>query len=203
MMNQVYNLVPILRHRGSLEVVANQSEGYGTRNDGESVANVPRRDSGANCINSMVQKVFPLSSIVFYVKHTAFLPSFSYALLHLTVLSFSGRMIAFLLAMGYSPLAIGVARTVSTVAELSATWISSRITRHFGSVTSGSISIAWETIWLSFGVGCYMIGGRLALAGLVAGVILSRIGLWGFDLAVQDIIQRVSFAFIHSLCFES
>lgn len=143
----------------------------------------------------MLHRIFPVTSIALYVKHSAFLPSFSYAFLHFTVLSFSGRMIAFLVASGYSSFNVGAARTVSTVAELSATWISPVVMARLGSRRSGAVSISWQAVWLTFGVACFLLNGRtdtLALTGLIGGVVLSRIGLWGFDLAVQIIIQDVS-----------
>jgi solute carrier family 40 (iron-regulated transporter), member 1 len=47
-----------------------------------------------------------------YFKHPAFLPSFAGALLYLTVLSFAGQMVTYLVAAGYSSTHIGIARTV-------------------------------------------------------------------------------------------
>ena len=37
-----------------------------------------------------------------------------------------------------------------------------------------------------------------SVSGLVGGVILSRVGLWGYDLAAQNIIQDVRFLFLCS-----
>lgn len=144
----------------------------------------------------MLRRTVPLSSIGLYARSPAFLPSLSYAFLHLTVLSFSGRMIAFLLASGYAPFHVGLARLVSTAAELSATWISPRLTARVGCVRAGSWSVAWQTGSLTLGVALYLTvqGG---VTGLVAGVVLSRIGLWGFELAVANIIQDVSLLLVY------
>lgn len=197
---QVYHLVPQLAQRVTKEAAVDESDGYAMVSQEESAtdgdAPAPRAWGSSPGVLSMLRQIFPWSSIVLYVQHKAFLPSLAYAFLHLTVLSFSGRMIAFLLAVGYTSLAVGVARTVSTVAELSATWISPRLMKRLGRVRSGSASIVWEAAWLSFGVGCFVVGGdgKVALIGLVAGVILSRVGLWGVDLAVQNIVQNVSVA---------
>jgi iron-regulated transporter 1 len=197
----VYHLVPRLAERPTKEAAVGESDGYAMVSQEESVtdgdAPAPRARVSPGVL-SMLRQIFPWSSIVLYAKHKAFLPSLAYAFLHLTVLSFSGRMIAFLLAVGYTSLAVGVARTVSTVAELSATWISPMLMKRLGRVRSGGASIIWEAAWLSLGVGCFMVGGKVALIGLVAGVILSRIGLWGVDLAVQNIVQNVSVAYTWS-----
>ena len=135
--------------------------------------------------------IFPWSAITTYVRHQAFLPSFAYAFLHLTVLSFSGRMIAYLLAEDYGAFNVGAARSISTIAELSATWIAPRITRKLGVVGCGVFSISWQTACLTGGVACFLFAGSMALNGLICGVVLSRIGLWGVDLSVTNIIQDV------------
>jgi iron-regulated transporter 1 len=105
-------------------------------------------------------------------------------------------MIAFLLSVGYGSFEIGIARTMSTVAELSATWISPRVMKRLGAIRTGSVSVAWQAAWLTLGVVVFLAGAKFAVTGLIGGVVLSRIGLWGFDLAVQYIIQEVSARFL-------
>lgn len=141
--------------------------------------------------------VVPVQSIPFYFRHPAFLASVSLALLYLTVLSFSGQMITFLLATGYNSTHVGVARTVSTVFELSATWISPRLIRRIGAVRAGIWSLSWLMMWLAAGVSWFFADWAenktsvLSVSGLVGCVILSRLGLWSYDLAAQNIIQDV------------
>lgn len=187
--SKVYKLIPRLRQQRPSQVTNNYLGSYSFVGTEESEV-----DSTQHNVSSWVsatRRIFPVSSVTLYVKDSAFLPSLAYAFLHFTVLSFSGRMIAFLLAVGYNSFQVGVARAVSTIAELSATWISPRITRRVGCVRSGSWSITWQTAWLTFGVGCFLKGGLPGVTGLVTGVIFSCIGLWGFELAVQNIIQDV------------
>lgn len=140
-------------------------------------------------------RILPWKSFVVYYRNPAFLASLAHGFLHCTVLSFSGRMITFLIFTGFSSLEVGIARTIATVAELSATWISPRVMKRLGSVRTGSVSIAWEAFWLTFGVILFLSGSRFAVTGLITGVVLSRIGLWGFDLAIQFIIQEVCISF--------
>ncbi|TLS20846.1 uncharacterized protein PpBr36_10661 [Pyricularia pennisetigena] len=147
-------------------------------------------------MRGMAYRVLPIDSFPFYFRHPAFLPSFSLALLYLTVLSFSGQMITYLVSVGYSSLHVGVARTVSTVFELSATWIAPRLMKRIGIVRGGIWSLCWQMAWLAAAVAWFFAdasgkgtGGLSSATGLVVTVALSRIGLWGYDLCAQNIIQ--------------
>jgi iron-regulated transporter 1 len=109
-----------------------------------------------------------------YFHHLMFLPSFAGALLYLTVLSFSGQMVTWLLASGYDSTEISVARALSVIFEVLATWVAPWLMGKVGPVRAG--------IWLA--------NWQIA-SGLVGGTILSRVGLRGFDLCVQIIVQEV------------
>lgn len=143
------------------------------------------------------RRLLPFASLPFYFRHPAFLPSFSLAILYLTVLSFSGQMVTFLLAAGYTPLYVGLARTASTVFELSATWVAPRLMGRIGVVRGGIWSLSWQALWLTAATAVFFWaspagGGGGSLTGatcLAAGVALSRIGLWGYDLCAQSIVQ--------------
>jgi iron-regulated transporter 1 len=135
-----------------------------------------------------------------YFQHRAFLPSFSGALLYFTVLSFAGHMITYLLSVGYNSIHIGVARTASVVFELSATWIAPKVMSGIGPIRSGLWFISWQMMCLAAGTGIFW-GAKTPLVsafGLVGGTILSRVGLWGFDLSVQVIVQEVCLEFLQS-----
>ncbi|KAK0713701.1 Ferroporti-1 [Lasiosphaeria miniovina] len=140
------------------------------------------------------------SFLAAYFSHPAFLPSFSLALLYLTVLSFSGQMVTYLMSVGYSPLHVGLVRTASTIFELSATWIGPQVVKRIGVVRGGIWSLCWQMVWLAAGASWFLRGGlgspddagsknMTAATGLVVGVALSRVGLWGFDLCAQNIVQ--------------
>ncbi len=142
--------------------------------------------------------MLPVSSLPFYVKHPAFLASFSLALLYLTVLSFSGQMITYLISVGYTPLYVGIARTASTIFELSATWVAPRLMRRIGIIRGGIWSLCWQMVCLAGGVSWFFsdfhgqgTNSIAAATGLAVGVALSRIGLWGYDLCAQNIVQDV------------
>jgi iron-regulated transporter 1 len=130
----------------------------------------------------------------FYVHHPMFLPSFSLSILYMTVLSFGPQMIAYLLFEGRDASQVGIMRTVSVVVELLTTFVAPRIMSRTGPVRAGSGFIVWQSLCLSIGIYTSLfLGGVAAKAEtmyLITAVILSRIGLWGFDLCVQLIIQH-------------
>ncbi|KPI43466.1 Solute carrier family 40 member 1 [Cyphellophora attinorum] len=138
-----------------------------------------------------------------YFSHRAFRPSLAGALLYFTVLSFSGQMVTFLLAVGFSSLTIACLRTLSVVFEVSATWLAPAAMRRVGAVRAGIWFLSWQGACLAVGVVGFLLLGRDGLGGgrtsgssiaaalsLVAGTILSRVGLWGFDLSTQLIVQE-------------
>lgn len=133
-------------------------------------------------------------SISFYVRHPAFLPSFSLSLLYLTVLSFGAQMIAYLVAVGFTSTSIGLLRTVSAVCELSATWIAPATMDRIGAIRAGIWLLNWQILCIASATIALWVDTTpvIAATGLLMGVIASRVGLWGFDLSAQLLIQEVS-----------
>lgn len=130
-----------------------------------------------------------------YFHHPAFLPSFAGALLYLTVLSFAGQMVTYLLSAGYSATQIGIARTLSVAFEVLATWLAPWLMGRIGPTRSGIWLASWQMICLVAGMAVFWVffdRPTISASGLVGGTILSRIGLRGFDLCTQIIIQEVS-----------
>lgn len=180
---QVYTAVPELRHsqaHGQPEtsnIELHQSEDH-------NVAADPTPHTG---INSTLR---PWKN---YVQNPAFLASFSLSLLYLTVLSFASQMTTYLLTLGYTSTDVSIMRLVSVILELSATcaapWLMSKI----GAVRSGLWFINEQVISIALAVGLFStVKSQAKLAGgaLVLGVCLSRLGLWGFDLSVQYLVQE-------------
>ncbi|KAK5992016.1 Solute carrier family 40 member 1-like protein [Cladobotryum mycophilum] len=181
---QVYRSVPALRRERPF--TEDNSNGATSRGS----------DQPNSRPSPLISRTLPISSLPFYFRHSAFLPSMALALLYLTVLSFSGQMLTFLLAVGYTSAQVGVARTLSTALELSATWVGPKLMKRIGVVRAGIWSLSWQMIWLTAGVGWFLndtFGNRTvstgAAIGLVVGVAMSRVGLWGYDLCAQLIVQ--------------
>ena len=128
------------------------------------------------------------------------MPSFALALLYFTVLSFSGQMLTYLLASHITLWQVGIIRSVSTVFEISATWLAPYLTSRIGVIRAGLWSICWQMGWLASGMSWiffsysqgYPMTTLTPAIGLVVTVALSRVGLWGFDLSAQNIVQDVS-----------
>jgi len=144
-----------------------------------------------------------IPSLRLYFGHPAVVPSFCLSLLYFTVLSFSGQMLTYLLASNINLWQVGIIRGVSTIFELSATWIAPRLMKRIGIIRTGLWSITWQMAWLAGGVSWffYYYGrgspptGLMPAAGLAAAVAFSRVGLWGFDLSAQNIVQDVCSTF--------
>jgi len=130
----------------------------------------------------------------FYYRHRVFLPSFALSLLYFTVLSFGGQMVTYLISTGYSSFYIALVRTLSVIFELSATWIAPRAMKRMDPARAAMWFLSWQMLWLGAAVSFFWAEPVpiIAASGLVAGTILSRIGLWGYDLCAQFIIQEVS-----------
>lgn len=152
-----------------------------------------------NAPNLLQRMLYPLqksiTDFILYVRHRAFLPSFAGALLYLTVLNFGGQMVTFLLASGYKSSIIGIARTLSVACEVSATWIGPWLMSKIGPIRAGLWLSICQLTPLIAGTACYFALHQYpvyAASALVAGTIVSRIGLRGFDLSTQLIVQEVS-----------
>jgi hypothetical protein len=151
-------------------------------------------DSSSSTLFSWIRSL--KQSLTLYFRHPVFLPSFALALLYFTVLSFSGQMVAYLLTIGYTSTHVGLIRTVSVMFEISATWLAPWAMNRIGPIRAGLWFINWQLVCLASAVAIFWATRELPFlsgAGLVAGVITSRIGLWGFDLCVQLIVQDVRY----------
>ncbi|KAL6244568.1 hypothetical protein RBB50_008810 [Rhinocladiella similis] len=140
---------------------------------------------------------FIVDSAKIYVRQTAFLPSLALSILYLTVLSFSGQMTTYLLALPSPKITsttVGLLRTASALSEISSTFLAPRVMSRIGPVRAGIWFLSWQMIWLTCAVGVLWMGVSgspyIITAVFIAGVIMSRLGLWSFDLCAQLIIQE-------------
>lgn len=134
------------------------------------------------------------SDFAFYIRHRAFLPSVANALLYLTVLSFAGQMVTYLAASGYTSAQISFARTASVAFEVLATWVGPWLLGCMGPVRAGLWFTSWQVSTLVASLVVFWAWESeplVSAGGLVIGTILSRLGLRGFELCVQIIVQEV------------
>ncbi|KAL1599433.1 hypothetical protein SLS59_006451 [Nothophoma quercina] len=130
-----------------------------------------------------------------YFQNPAFLASFSLSLLYLTVLSFASQMTTYLLTLGFTSTHVSLMRLVAVILELSATCAAPLLMNRIGAVRSGLWFVNEQLFSIMAAVAFFAATTsqtHLKLAGLalVAGVALSRLGLWGFDLCVQYLVQE-------------
>jgi iron-regulated transporter 1 len=127
-----------------------------------------------------------------YFHSPVFLPSLALSLLYLTVLSTGVQYQAYMLSTNHTALVVSMVRLVAVLSELSATYLAPVIIAKVGQIRSGLWSINWQVVTLVLGVGSFLLTDNSSWASwtLTAAIIISRVGLWGFDLAVQDIVQE-------------
>ncbi|KAL5117258.1 hypothetical protein ACEQ8H_004817 [Pleosporales sp. CAS-2024a] len=127
-----------------------------------------------------------------YIQNPAFLASFALSLLYLTVLSFASQMTTYLLTLGFTSTHVSIMRLVSVLLEISATCAAPWLMARIGAVRSGLWFINEQLISIALAIGLwlyYMDKPITAGIVLVSGVAFSRLGLWGFDLSVQFLVQ--------------
>ncbi|KAK8238875.1 hypothetical protein HDK77DRAFT_447103 [Phyllosticta capitalensis] len=138
-----------------------------------------------------------------YISSTAFLASFSLSLLYLTVLSTGVQMQTYLLTLTYTPLSVALMRLAAVATELLSTCAAPLLMRRISAVRAGLWFVNEQLFCVIATVGVYVfalssasknldsiLSQQTAGAALIAGVTLSRLGLWGFDLCVQYLIQE-------------
>ncbi|KIW19890.1 hypothetical protein PV08_00465 [Exophiala spinifera] len=186
---RVFHQVPALADRDDSSQIGGQDHGEVDQSSRESQPE--SRSRFARCGG------FIIESARIYVRQTAFLPSLALSVLYLTVLSFSGQMTTYLLALPSPKITsttVGLLRTASAISEISSTFLAPRVMSRIGPVRAGIWFLSWQILWLTSAVGVLWIGfsgsAYTVTAIFVAGVIMSRIGLWSFDLCAQLIIQE-------------
>jgi iron-regulated transporter 1 len=103
-------------------------------------------------------------------------------------------MVTYLLSIGYNATQIGIVRTLSVILELGATWAAPMLMAKIGPIRSGIWFLNWQLLCL-VGAGSFFYGANsttISATGLIIGTMLSRVGLWGFDLSAQILVQNVS-----------
>ena len=179
---QVYSAVPEL---GQGKRQGNATE---TPQSPDGTPTVPSRST----LNTIKDNIRPWKD---YFQNPAFLASFSLSLLYLTVLSFASQMTTYLLTLGFTSTHVSIMRLVAVILELSATCAAPFLMNKIGAVRSGLWFINEQLFSIMLAISFFAATTsqtHLKLAGLalVAGVALSRLGLWGFDLCVQYLVQE-------------
>jgi iron-regulated transporter 1 len=102
-------------------------------------------------------------------------------------------MTTYLLTLGFTSVHVSIMRLVAVIFELSATCMAPLLMRRVGAVRSGLWFINEQLLSVALALGIFSLVDsqtKLAGAALVVGVTVSRLGLWGFDLSVQYLVQE-------------
>ncbi|XP_021765993.1 solute carrier family 40 member 1-like isoform X2 [Chenopodium quinoa] len=125
-----------------------------------------------------------------YLNQEVVLPGLSLALLFFTVLSFGSLMTAVLEWEGIAAYQIGIARGISAIVGITATFTYPILESKIATLRTGLWSIWSQWSILLICVGSIWVKNKLPSAYmLMSGVAASRLGLWMFDLAVIQQMQ--------------
>lgn len=189
---QVYQSVPALKKTQSPTTQADDTNSETTSE--------PHQNTSRKILNSLPETLAPWKE---YIASPVFLASFALSLLYLTVLSFGATMTTYLLDTGFTSLQVSYMRIGAVAAEISGTWTAPMIMNRIGPIRSGLWFLNWQFACVAGAAVAFVAwdsSSRFVAGTLIAGVALSRVGLWGFDLSVQFLVQEVScFSNIHLL----
>lgn len=135
-------------------------------------------------------------AIKIYVSSPAFLPSFALSLLYLTVLSFSSQMTTLLLSTPtprITSTTIALLRTLSAIFELTSTFIAPFLSKRIGPIRTGIWCLSWQSLCLSLAVLPFYathLTSSAPIILLITFTLLSRPGLFAYDLTAQLLIQN-------------
>ncbi|KAJ4830696.1 Solute carrier 40 member 2 [Turnera subulata] len=125
-----------------------------------------------------------------YLQQDVLLPGIALALLYFTVLSFGTLMTATLEWQGIPAFVIGIARGISALVGIAATFVYPVLQSRISTLRTGLWSIWCQWTMLLVCVASIWIQNRLVSAYmLITGVAASRLGLWMFDLSVIQQMQ--------------
>ncbi|CAO2823974.1 unnamed protein product [Amaranthus hypochondriacus] len=125
-----------------------------------------------------------------YFEQEVVLPGLALALLYFTVLSFGSLMTAALEWEGIPAYLIGIARGISAIVGITATFTYPILESHISTLRTGLWSIWSQWSFLLICVGSIWVKNGIASSYmLMVGVAASRLGLWMFDLAVIQQMQ--------------
>ncbi|KAF7096750.1 hypothetical protein CFC21_098647 [Triticum aestivum] len=125
-----------------------------------------------------------------YMRQEVMLPGVALAILYFTVLSFGTLMTATLDWKGIPAYVISLARGFSAVVGIAATLLYPVVHSWVSTLRTGLWSVWMQWCCLLLCVGSIWVSDGVASAWvLMAGVAVSRLGLWMFDLAVMQLMQ--------------
>jgi hypothetical protein len=129
-----------------------------------------------------------------YVRHPVLLASVSLSLLYCTVLDNGALMTAYLTWRGVDPAVVGASRGAGAIFGLIGTFVYPQLLKcNGGSVERAGLYSVW-LFWICLvpGLVMFYIAGESNVSDytVLSVMVVSRVGLWAFDLAVTQIMQE-------------
>lgn len=138
-----------------------------------------------------------LQGLQSYLSQPVMPAALALALIYLTVMSFGTLMTAYLKWSGMAEAELSLYRGLGALSGVLATLVFPLAQRTLGLVRAGAGAIAAQLVCLLLAAAPAMaaaagapLGAGLVTHALVGGLVLSRFGLWSFDLAVNQLIQE-------------
>ncbi|EYU41976.1 hypothetical protein MIMGU_mgv1a019987mg [Erythranthe guttata] len=202
LLTSVYNGIPALRYvsqkRVSRSSITEVGEGTLTNQEQKQLIFSDTNDSnqplGSSSKGTIIEQFLNLSYISawrLYIKQDhVVLPGLSLALLYFTVLGFGTLMTAALEWQGIPAYVIGIARGISAIVGIAATFLYPVLQSRTSTLQTGHWSIWSQWTCLLLCVASVFVKNKVISAYiLMGGVALSRLGLWMFDLSVIQQMQ--------------
>jgi iron-regulated transporter 1 len=133
-----------------------------------------------------------------YIRQPVLLPAVALAMLYLTVLSLGFLMTAYVKHQGLTEVVVSIFRAAGAVTGILATFLYPWLHKRLGILTTGLLGMCYQLLMLLVAVLpvlLYQLGvpgswsQQALLYCTLAGVALSRTGLWLFDLCVSQLLQ--------------
>ncbi|XP_048503933.1 solute carrier family 40 member 2-like [Beta vulgaris subsp. vulgaris] len=195
LLSSVYRGVPALRMKDIKRKEISSHEHEPSTFVTEQNASLPFEDRSNNS-SAGSQKlgclpIFPcFGAWKVYLNQEVVLPGLALALLYFTVLSFGSLMTASLEWQGIPAYVIGIARGISAIVGITATFTYPILESRLSTLRTGLWSIWSQWSFLLLCVGSIWVkDGMSSSYMLMGGVAASRLGLWMFDLAVIQQMQ--------------
>ena len=112
----------------------------------------------------------------------------AFSFLFMTVLSFDTIMTVYLLFMGMEEVYVGIARGISAFIGFLGAMIYPYCREKFGLWNSGTIALIWQVFFVGVAASSFFLSSiYYSLLILTVSVLVSRVGLWLFDLSSRQV----------------
>jgi solute carrier family 40 (iron-regulated transporter), member 1 len=192
-MTRLYHLVPGLATRHHHQSEKQQVAVDDGKPAGDNNKSAQKSTTSTIAITSETTSMF--YGVRIYFQQPVAAAGVALSFLYFNALTFGGIMTAYLLSRGMSMSSVGLWRGLSAISGLCGTFVYRHLRQRFSLVTVGFVSILYQCVILSIGVVTLYLPTTLlsfstAMTLLVGTVITSRIGLYGFDIAVTQLMQE-------------